>query len=255
MKKLLSTVLVLGLGILLVSGCQQAQEESAPSIPASVIADSLGEAIIESLDMDNDIGTAGGIGGFSVLAAGIRASAITITRSADGWFTGTDSFEAGGTFQEREINCKVWDSQGIEVTDPADLPNLTLSTISKIQTYSIITYTFSGGSFNITYGASKSDPLTFTYLPSKSIDGPINYTSSYQGDEFQITFDYGSLGLSASGFPSGTVDWAVYVGSSQIYAGTIIFNGTSLATITFTTGITGTYLVDLVSGVVTPASL
>jgi hypothetical protein len=247
MKKLLTLVAILGLGILLVAGCQTSSSETT-TIPESTIAGSVAMANFRAFGVDASIDlAAGGIGVAGALSASdVIASAITFTR-VDGWFTGSDNFTIGGLTQDRTINFKAWDGTGIEVMTVPDLANL--ADTSKLQTYTTITYTFSGGSYDISFGASKSDPLTFTYSPTKTIDGPIQYTSTYSGDSFQVTFDYGNLTLNASGLPvSGSVSWAVFSNSTEIASGTITFNGTNTAILTFTRGGSGTYNIDLSTG-------
>jgi len=256
MRKLLIFVLMLGLGIVLVSGCQEAMGPSV-TIPEDTLASGLATLAENSLQIDNAIGQASKMTGFKVSALGVHAFAITISRSADGWFTGIEppyTLPNGITY-DRDLNFKVWDTNGIELTNPDQLIGLLRTSVGKIQTASTIVFTHTGGSYTIRYGASKSDPLTFTYSPSKIIDGPVYYLSSYQGSDFQITFDYGSLGLSASGYPSGSVNWATYVDSASVAQGGLSFNGTSTATATFTTGGTGTYYVNLDLGTVAVAGL
>lgn len=247
MRKLLTLALLFGLGLALVSGCQT--QTSTAEIPESVIASGMATSATNALTMDNDIDyAAGGIGIAGASSAmDVIASAITFTRDGD-WFTGSDSFTTGGMNYDRNINFRVWDYSGVEVTTVAGLQTMTPA--SKLQTYSTIDYTFSGGNYNISYGLSKSDPLTFTYPPNpKSIDGPIQYTSTYGGSSFAITFDYGNLTLSASGYPlSGSIDWAVYSNNTEIAAGSLTFSGTQYATLTFTSGGSGTYTINMQDG-------
>jgi hypothetical protein len=250
MRKLLGILLILGLGVLLVSGCQEATKPCV-TIPEDTLASGLATLSKNALEIDNAIGNAGEMKNFKVSAMGVHAFAITITRSADDWFTGTDSFPIGTDLtRSRELNFKVYALNGVEITNPADLPNYSPSNISRIVTYSTYTDTYTGGSYTISFGSSKTKPLTFYYSPTKTIDGPVHYLSSYQGDDYQITFDYGTLGLSASGYPTGSVNWATYVDTQTCAQGGLSFNGTSTATATFTDGGTGTYYVNLDSGAV-----
>ncbi|MBU1026784.1 MAG: hypothetical protein KKA31_03540, partial [Candidatus Margulisbacteria bacterium] len=257
MKKVLNLVLVLGLGLFLVSGCNQGTTSSGGgttvSIPAATIADSVGSSAMLALSIDNSL-----LGVFGVTSASsARASAPTTpTYEADGWWISTNSYSASGVTHEATYYFKVWTAGG-EVTTLTGLAAITSSTIAKLQTYTTWTTTISTVSYTMKYGASKSDPLTFdgyNTASSQSIDGPISYTSTYTGETYQIVIDYVTLTLNSSGYPTGSVNWTVSVGGSAVYAGTITYDGTTTATITFTTGATGTYTVNLLTGVVTAAS-
>lgn len=254
MKKLLTLLLVLGLGIALVSGCSSTSSSGGTTIPADTVAGGVGVAANQSLAVDNTAGGAAGITGFSVSALQANANAVTWTRSADGWFEGSDSYSAGGFTYTRTFSLKVYDTNG-EVTTTLGLAALTSADVTKMIMAVTIEYTFSGGTYSIKFGTSKTDPLTFTYGTSKTIDGPIQYTSTYGGDDFTITYDYGNLTLSASGYPSGDITWTVTSSGSTIASGTMTFNGTSTASLTITSGGTGTYNVNLDTGSVVAAGL
>lgn len=254
MKRFLTLLIILGTASLLITGCQQAAKP-AGSIPQNTVASGIATLAKNSVEIDNALGKAGGMTGFKASAAGISAYAITITRSADGWFTGSDHYTLGVITYDRELNFKVYALNGNEITSPAQLPSYSTSNISRLQTYSTISYTGSAGSYTINFGASKADPLTFTYYPSKAIDGPVYYSGSHDGQNFQITCDYGNLGLSASGYPSGSINWAVYIDSSAVASGSLSFDGTSTATLSFSSGGSGNYLINLSSGTATPAGI
>ncbi len=258
MKKVLSLVLVLGLGLLLVSGCNQGTTSSGGttvSIPAATIADSVGSSAILTLSIDNSI-----LGVFGVSSASsVRASEpSTPSYGSDEWWTSTNIYTTEANITHNATyNFKVWVAEG-EVTTLLGLDGITLSTVAKLQTYTTWTTTFGTSSFSMSYGASKSDPLTFdgyNTISNQSIDGPISYTNTYDGETYQIVIDYVTLTLNSSGYPTGSVNWSVSVGGSAVYAGTITFDGTTTATITFTTGATGTYTVNLLTGIVSATSI
>ncbi|MEA3493932.1 MAG: hypothetical protein U9R38_06055 [Candidatus Margulisiibacteriota bacterium] len=255
MKKLLSLLLVLGLGIALISGCSSTSSSGGDTtIPADTVAGGVGVAASNSLTVDNAAGSAAGISGFSTAVAPPMASAITLSRSADGWFEGSDNYSAGGFTYTRTFAFKIYDTNG-EVTTILGLAGLTSADVTKMIMAVTIEYTFSGGSYAISFGTSKTDPMTFTYSPTKSIDGPIQYTSTYSGDDFTITYDYGTLTVGASGYPSGDISWSVSSSGSTVAAGTLVFDGTSVAVLTITSGGSGTYNVDLTDGSVVAAGL
>ena len=102
----------------------------------------------------------------------------------------------------------------------------------------------------------EADPLTFDgqNTASPTIDGPISYSGSASDENYEISFDYNTLTVTG-GYPDGSVDWNVSVNSSSVYGGTIVFNGTNQATITFTSGASESYTVYLDSGTVEATAL
>lgn len=105
-------------------------------------------------------------------------------------------------------------------------------------------------SFNIVLGNSKSDPIKLENMTTvPSLTGPTRYSGSYGGDSFSVTMNYSGLSQNPStGYPSGSVSFSVFVGSSPAYTGTLTFNGTSTATIVFSGG--ESYTLDLETGTV-----
>jgi len=244
MKRIFMLLTILGLGILLAAGCSTTSSGGA-TIPETEAAQGVGSAANQGLAADNSI-----LDGTGISAAGIGASQdfSSVTREA-GWFHATNSFATGvGVTVTEDLYFRVWDTTNTEVTEVA-LLNASL-TINQLRMYGTISYIFDSGSgdFTITAGNGSSDPLTAVYAPSRSLDGQITYTAEYDGTEYQVSYDYGSISTNTSGYPDGSVSWALTVNNSQQYAGTIVFNGTKFATLNFTTGATGSYTIDLETG-------
>ncbi len=256
MKRLFSVLLILSLGVLLVSGCQQATTHE-PTIPADQLASSLGAMAKDSLAIDsgliNDTFP-------SLSAMGVNVTAVSTPEYTDGWWSFGDSYtNPSGDTYTRSFQIKVWDAFGAEIVTLAGLRAIDETTdISKLWIYSTWTVSFADGpSYTIKFGNSTSDPLKFEgyNTADHSISGPISFSSTYQEASFEISFTYGDLQMTESGYPSGSIDFDIYENGNLVVSGSITFNGTNIATITFTTGYSGTYTVDLDSGAVTPASL
>lgn len=248
MKKLIGSLLIFSLGLMLLTGCQSASTPSGTSVPASSIASDIGTMAKNSLAMDN--GVLGVVDTLSI--SSIRAATpATPTFGTDSFWVTTDSYTASGITFDSNYKFRVWNATGTEITTLADLQAVSsYSDISKIWTYTTITYTYTGGSYSISYGSSVSDPLKFDYA-SNTISGPITMTSAYSGTTYSISLTYSNLTASATGYPTGLINWSMSEGGSTVAAGTVTFIGTSTATITFTSGYSGTYTVDLTTGLVT----
>ncbi|MBN2058082.1 MAG: hypothetical protein JW782_04755 [Candidatus Saganbacteria bacterium] len=251
MKKALGLILLLALGLFAVSGCNQSSSggSSTPTVPASTVASDLGTMARFSLDMDNQI-----LGVISIAGvAGARAMAPSTPTYANSWWTSTDSYSSSGMTYDKEFNFRVWDTGGSEITTIAGLQGISSSAdLSALWTYTSITYTFSGGSYTIKYGTSTGDPLKFTgyNTASPTISGPLSFSSSYQGTSYSVTFTYGNLTMATGGYPNGTISWSMSENSSEVAAGSIAFNGTAVCTITFTSGLSGTYQYNIDTGAI-----
>lgn len=250
MKKLFSLVLILSLGVLLVAGCSSTSSGGGgdPTVPASTVASDLGTMGKNSLALDNGI-----LGVISVAgASGAKAMAPTTPTYSSSWWTSTDSYSSSGLTYDITYKFRVWDTNGTEITTLQGLAAISSALdISALWTYTTITYTFSGGSYSISYGSSTSDPLKWSgyNTSSHTISGPLSFSSSYSGTSYGITITYSSLTLSG-GYPSGNVTVSITEDGSEVAAGSIAFNGTNLATVTFTSGLSGTYTVNLDTGLV-----
>jgi hypothetical protein len=197
--------------------------------------------------MDN--GVVGVVTNLSI--SGLKAaSPATPNYGADGFWATTDSYSASGVSYAISYKFKVWNAAGVEIITLADLQAVTgASDLSRLSTYTTIDYTYSGGSFSMSYGSSTSNPLIFNY-DTATINGPITLTNSYSGTSYSITFTYADLASTVSGYPTGSVSWSMAEGSSTVASGTVTFNGTSTATVAFTSGYSGTYTVNLDTGLV-----
>lgn len=261
MKKLLALFLVLGLGALLIAGCSSTTSGSTTtSVPASVAAADLAALASTSLSVDNSIL---GVAPYAMTASGARVRMATPTTPAysGGWWSSINEWTSGSITYSYNYKFKVWNTAGTEITTAAGLDVVDSDNISKLWTYTNFdtTMTTSSGAFTISYqfGESTDKPLKFEGIggASPTIDGLVKYTSSYGGENFNISMTYNTLALNSSGYPSGTVDFSFNVGGGVAYAGTITYDGTSSATIAFTSGASGTYVVNLDSGDVTTASI
>ena len=257
MKKLLGALLVVGLGALLISGCQTATSTAEPTIPADNMAQGIYDMTEDSLAID---GLILGITG-SLSVSDVNATAVTTPEyGSDGWWSFSDSYTTGGGFSyTRTFKLKIWDALGAEITTLAALAAIDdVTDISKIWLYATWTVDYgSSMSYTIKFGASTSDPLKFEgyNTASQSISGPISYTSTYEDKSLEITYTYSSLQMAVSGYPDGDVSFSVKENGATVVSGTISFNGTNIATLTFTSGYTNTYTINLDTGVVTPASI
>lgn len=261
MKKVIGLALLFGLGLLLVSGCQTASTPT--TVPAASAAQGLGILATEGLGIDNSIL---GVFPYAVLSASsVRASAPSTPTYSGGWWSCTNSYTKVFTVDATtytfshsyDYNFRVWDDASIEVITKAVLDACTRSNISKISLYSTDTFSSNGVSATMKFGASKDDPLTFNGYGTGSfkIDGPMSYSSNYGGTDYTISLDYVNVTLATNGIPNGAINFSISVGGSTTYAGTITYNSIAgTATIEFTSGATGTYTVDLSTGIVTPAS-
>jgi hypothetical protein len=247
MKKLLGLLLVLGLGILLVSGCEQ----PLPSIPESTAADGIGEISKLSVAIDNAIVD----DVLSVLSAtSIRAfRPSTPEVGSDDWWHSSDSYTAGDKTHTRDFYFKIWDENGVLITTKNLLKNISFSNIGKLYSSTSWAVSSANSSYTVKLGTSKSDPLIFDgYNNTETLSGPVIYESSFNDQSFVINLTYGNLTVSPSGYPSGTVGVRVTADSKTLYEATLLFDGSAIAELTFTLGGTGSYLINIYNGEVTP---
>ncbi|MFA6170209.1 MAG: hypothetical protein WCW67_04795 [Candidatus Margulisiibacteriota bacterium] len=255
MKKLLSLALVLGLGAMLMAGCSSTSSPTT-SVPTSYAASSIGALASTGLAIDNSILD---VAPYAMAANGARVRMAAPTAPAygsDNWWTSTNTWTSSSYTYTYNYKFRIWKSTGSEITTAAELDAADHDNISKLWTYTTFdtTLTTTSGAVTITYqlGESTDKPLKFEGIGSASptIDGLLKYSGAYGGESFNISMTYNSLTLNASGYPSGTVDFSFNVSGGVAYAGTITYDGTSSATLAFTSGGSGTYTINLDSGVV-----
>jgi len=235
-------------------GCSPTSS-STTTLPAATAAEGLGDLAVQSLAADN--GVLGVITSLSI-SSPTAASPSTATYEADGWWTATENTSSGIYTYSLTYRFRLWDLSNNEVTTLAGLQSATASTISKLWIYTSKEMTYSGNSYTFSMGTSISDPLKFEDYNStttKSIDGPMQMVASYSGNAYTVTYDYDTVTLNASGYPSGTITFSISGSSYTTMTGSIVFNGTSTATLTFTGALSGSYMVDLDTGDVTAASI
>ena len=254
MKKVLALFALFA--IVALAGCQQAATTTEPTVPEASIASSIGYLAKYSVAVDNAVMGVVGISSISAAEVCICAPS-TPALGTDNWWTSTDSYSAGGYTYTITYRFKLWNSSGTLINTQALLDALTEDTLDKVWMWVDYSIVYGGASFSMSLGSSKDNPLKFEGLvvPPKTVDGPISYSGTSDDTSYSVTVTYSSLSLSASGYPSGEVGVSVSEGDTAVVEATITFNGTSTATITFTSGYSGTYTVDLDTGLVTASSL
>jgi len=254
-KSIIAFSLIAFAGLMLLTGCQTATSPAATSIPTVAAATSLGLLCKDGLAIDNSIM---GIFPSTLSVSGVKSAAVTdIAYGSDGWWSATNSWstvEGGVTYSyDYSYKFRVWNSAGTEIVTPASLDALTETNISKLKM--AVTYAYGSGGTTSTYkfGLSTSDPMIIDGYgsTSKTITGPISYTGKYTTESYEVTITYNGMTMNTSGYPSGTVNWEMKTNGATVYAGTITYDGTRYATCTFTTGGSGSYTVDLDTGLAT----
>ena len=258
MKKVLLIFSVLVIGFM--AGCsQQPAATNVPAIEAATVAASVGSMASQATSIDNAAMSFVDISGLQ--AQNLSAKAPTVNSS--GYWSTTEVVSYGGMSISYNMNVRITDISGTIINTPVLLAGLDSDNINKLEIYSTLTITVTGtnaATSTMTMGTS-SDPLIFTGIGlnatlAKSIDGPVSFSGSdSEGHSYSISINYDALALAAAGYPSGTVTFSVSALGSAIYAGSIVYNGTYTATLTFTSGATGSYSINLDSGVVVPASI
>ncbi|MBU0629321.1 MAG: hypothetical protein KKC80_00185 [Candidatus Margulisbacteria bacterium] len=268
MKKLLSLALLLALGLFAVSGCGTTTGGTvSTTIPTAAAATSIGALASTSLTVDNNIL---GVTAYatSVKSSQVRASSPTTPAYSGGWWTSAatwaETFEGFSYTYDWQYQFKIWNTAGTEITTPAGLDpggdGLSASDVSKIWAYVTFDYTLTttSGAFTTHYqfGESTAKPFKMEGFgtASRLMDGYTKYTGSYGGDSYSISFTYSALSLTSTGYPSGSVSFSFSVSAGEAYAGTITYDGTNTALLTFTSGGTGTYAINLDTGTTTVAA-
>lgn len=248
MKKALAIMsLLLLVGLV---GCQQSTSTSTtPPVPANTCAASVGSLAFTSLYIDNiSLGAVGVSGAMSA-----QTTLATPVYGTDGWWSAQFTYGSAAV----TVNFRVWNTSGTEIVNSTGLNALTIATTDKLWIYT----TWVVGSTTMSFGTSKDNPLKFagiysTSSTNKSISGPIALSGTDEdGTSYSIAVTYSTVTLSSSGYPNGTVTVSVTSGGQEIMAGSLVCIGTNSATFTFTSGYSGSYAVNLDTGVVTAASL
>lgn len=243
MKKLF--VLFLLVGLVALYGCQQAQQATAPTVPVGTCASAVGILANTAVTIDNTA-----LGAVSIIA-GVSAKTVS-TPTYDGtWWNVTYSL---GT-DDITFKFKVKTMAGSWVSDVTVLHALHIADVDEL----VMATSYVSSTMTMTFG-TVSSPLTFkgvglTTATGKSIDGPITLSGTdSDGTSYSVTITYSALSLSASGYPDGNISFSISSGGSVIVAGNLVCDGTVNATLTFTSGYSGSYAVRLDDGTVTVAS-
>ncbi|NQU16517.1 MAG: hypothetical protein HQ564_00505 [Candidatus Saganbacteria bacterium] len=233
-------------------GCSQ-NTSTTGIVPAATTASSLGTLGKTSLTADTAMLSAIGI---QAVGKKVNSQSITPTLGGDNWWTATQSVSVGAISYEYTYNFKVWQTGGTLVTDLTILQGLSSSDVEQVYMYSTYDVTTSSTSYALKMGSSKSDPMKAENrnTAQETIDGPITYTGTYNSKTYGITIDYINISIS-NNYPDGTVTFSTTYDGNSSCSGSIVFNGTNTASFTFTSGASGTYSVNLDTGVATAASL
>ncbi len=226
MKKLFTLLLVLGLGILLVSGCQQASEEGAV-VPETQVANSIAIVAGMSTATDNAVRQA-----LPNVTAGVVSTPV---REGDWWKT-TVITTADAYSYTTDVYFKVW-YNGTEAITQTQLGTINDNNLSKIYVYAEYPLTYEGASFTLKIGSAKTDADCLRYeniKTSPTISGPISVQGSYENTSYSVTLTYSTVELTG-GYPYGTADFAATSGGDTIYSGNIEFAG-STATVNVSGG-------------------
>ncbi|MEE8638059.1 MAG: hypothetical protein V3T21_03340, partial [Candidatus Margulisiibacteriota bacterium] len=150
MKKLLSVLLVLGLGVLLVTGCQTAQKEAEPTktlddATAEIFSEmgvEMALGITEAMGAWAASGDVTGVFGFGVKGASVKSK--TVTGPLDGWYHLTEQASMDGTTYDIDLYVKF---------------TLTGDNVTGVSVYGTYSYATTGMSFVMTFGNGRSDPF------------------------------------------------------------------------------------------------
>lgn len=246
-------ILVIGICLVVgMSGCARVSTPT-PTIAEATFASSVGSLGMYSVAVDNSI-----INGVGISSSGVKASGYSTPEvGADDWWNMSYVLDYGGYTFNMTFYFKVWDKDGNLVNTISALNALTSSTLGKIWIYGTYNITYSGSSFQMSMGKSKSDPLKFEgyNTSTQTLSGPISYSGSCENKSYTVTATYNNLTVATGGYPTGTVDISVAEDSTVVCGGTLTFDGDNTATFVFTSGYSGTYTINLDTGAVTTASL
>jgi len=252
MKKGLTLLLVLGMGILLVTGCQKAAETPATTQLSAPEAAG-GVAMMTKLCLASDNGIVTGFTGASAMK--VRAAAPSTPECTGGWWSSTDSYSSAAITYEASYQFRILDLSSNPVSTIAGLIALDdISKITEIDIASSFSYIVGGTSFSVNFGSGTANPLKFGGYDTsiKTISGPISLSETAHGENITISLNYSAINLSLTGYPSsGSVSFSITSNGSLVIAGNIVFDGDNTVTITFTSGVTGTYDVNIDTGVAT----
>lgn len=245
MERIFRIILLLGLGILLVSGCQQAQ--SSKEVPSGTnVAVEIGQMLNIGIMTDNLALGLLGISTLGINTADLKNLAIDLPRSGGWWyFDTTTTREAESILYHFRI--KTYDIEGFEITEQE-----LLSQTNKIVMVASAEY---GSLLSFNYGTD-SNPLTIDgiQIGTKSINGTINMTVIEEDEKtYTVNLTFSNIPLNAEGYPtSGSSTFSITSPDYVAVAGTITYNGTT-ATQIFTSPaeLTGTtYTIDMTTGLV-----
>lgn len=249
MKKFIILSLVLIAGMFIMGcGASTSSTSATPTVPAATLAGNVGNIGVIGLGIDDNITGLKGVAG-----SGVKANTVTPTR-VSGWWTAVDSTSKDN--YSYAYRFRMYDTNANELTTEASLAAATSSTISTLETYTSLEVTSALLSFSMSLGTSTSAPLQFLNYNSstnKKINGPLTYTATSSGTSYTVTLTYANLTLGAI-YPTGSASFSVNIDGETV-AGTVTYDGTSSATLTFTSGATGTYTLNLTDGSATASSL
>jgi hypothetical protein len=239
MKKLFSLLLVLGLSLVLVSGCSQLSQTPTEVPDGSDLATQVGGMMSLATKID---ATALSLIGASAVSGSVQILAASDLIYSNGWWRFTYTSGAYSyTYQ-----AKAYTALGVEITDESGLSNT-----NKLEI--VLTLTM-GSSITYNFGTDAS-PLTFDGILSgtKSLNGTVAMAMTEgSGKSYNITMVYSGVTLDSSGLPaSGTTTFTFTSSDYATVAATITYNGNETATLTYTepASLSGTsYTIDLLTG-------
>jgi hypothetical protein len=240
MKKLFALALVLGVGALLISGCQDAQQIPAEAIPESQIANSIAVVSGMSVTVDNAVRQASG---FGVYTMGVTS---TPTYSEGWWHTTINTTEDAYTYSAN-VDFRLWKLDGSlsEVVNALQLATLNSSNLDQIYLYASFNLTLGSDTITLRMGVDNTDEDSLKYthiLGNTMLNGPVSYSGSYAGINYTATVNYVNVELMANGFPYGTANFEVSTDGIAT-SGNVVFDGLGSATVNFSGG--GSVDVDL----------
>lgn len=260
MKRILVCLMVLGLALSVVGCGGKATTGNGDNgtdgteLPSIAAAGFVGDAASESLEFVT-----------GDLIDAFRSSSNPTCDLQTKWWSASKTSTNVTTTTEAVYHFKVWDKDGLPITDDQVLDAITTSLdeistqVDKIQTYSVVTTEVFAKTDTRKFGSSATEPLTFDYASGK-IDGPVTYTTTYTtpAGSYDITtilvyptsLGYTLTPPSLKWWPTNeaAATFTITAAGIQDLAGTLEFDGTYTATLRFTTGSTDVYEINLVSG-------
>jgi len=237
--------------VIFASGCGTTASSgggTTTSLPVSSAASAVGYLATASVSYAN---ASLFISGTSSAGISTKATAGTFV---DGWLTMSheDSMDGFGSFTY-DLKAKLFGLVTGHIDSQAKLEEFIDSgdDLEKIYQYSVIEFDITSpevASFTVTLGNSKLDPIKLEGLTTTpSVTGPASYSGTSGGETISVSMTYAGLTVNASDdYPTGSVNFTVAAGATPAYSGTVAFNGTNTATITFSGG--QIYTVDLITG-------